>query len=253
MKNKIKITHLALFNFLIFQLFCLVQITYAQKSSYKLITDGNAQYNQKKYSDAEVEYRKSLITGKNLKEGNYNLGNSYFKQGKYDEAVKQFESVGAMKDLSSEEKAKVYHNLGNSFLKDKKYEESIGAYKNALKANPKDNDTRYNLAYAQSMLQQQQDKNKNNKDDKNKDQKDKDKKDQEKKDNKENKENKDQQKESEKDQDKKDQDKNSQAQKDKISKDDADKILQALNNDEKKTQKKMNIKQPSKVSIEKQW
>ena len=254
MKNKIKITHLALFNFLIFQLFCLVQISFAQKSSYKLITDGNAQYNQKKYPDAEVEYRKSLITGKNLKEGNYNLGNSYFKQGKYDEAVKQFESVGGMKDLSSEEKAKVYHNLGNSFVKDKKYEESIGAYKNALKANPKDNDTRYNLAYAQSMLQQQQqNKNKNNKDDKNKDQKDKDKKDQEKKDNKENKENKDQQKESEKDQDKKDQDKNSQAQKDKISKDDADKILQALNNDEKKTQKKMNIKQPSKVSIEKQW
>lgn len=255
MKNKIKITNLALFNFLIFQLFFLVQITYAQKSSYKLITDGNAQYNQKKYPDAEVEYRKSLITGKNLKEGNYNLGNSYFKQGKYDEAVKQFESVGAMKDLSSEEKAKVYHNLGNSFVKDKKYEESIGAYKNALKANPKDNDTRYNLAYAQSMLQQQN-KNKNNKDDKNKDQKDKDKKDQEKKDNKENKENKenkDQQKESEKNQDKKDQDKNSQAQKDKISKDDADKILQALNNDEKKTQKKMNIKQPSKVSIEKQW
>ena len=252
MKNKIKITNLALFNFLIFQLFCLVQISYAQKSSYKLITDGNAQYNQKKYSDAEVEYRKSLITGKNLKEGNYNLGNSYFKQGKYDEAVKQFESVGAMKDLSSEEKAKVYHNLGNSFVKDKKYEESIGAYKNALKANPKDNDTRYNLAYAQSMLQQQN-KNKNNKDDKNKDQKDKDKKDQDKKDNKENKENKDQQKESEKNQDKKDQDKNSQAQKDKISKDDADKILQALNNDEKKTQKKMNIKQPSKVSIEKQW
>lgn len=253
MGNKIKISNLALIIFLIFQLFSLAQISCAQKSSYKLITDGNAQYNQKKYSDAEVEYRKSLMTGKNLKEGNYNLGNSYFKQGKYDEAVKQFESVGAMKDLSSEEKAKVYHNLGNSFVKDKKYEESIGAYKNALKANPKDNDTRYNLAYAQSMLQQQQDKNKKDKDGKNKDQKNQDKKNQEKKDNKDNKENKDQEKENEKNQDKKDQDKNSQAQKDKISKDDADKILQALNNDEKKTQKKMNIKQPSKVSIEKQW
>lgn len=224
------------------------------QSSYDLIKKGNQQFGEKKYSDAEVNYRKTITSGKNVKEGSYNLGNAYFKQGKYDEAAKQYEGVGAMKSLSQEEIAKTYHNLGNAFLKEEKYPESIQAYKNALKANPKDNDTRYNLAYAQARLQQQQQQNKDNKDDKNKDkqdQKDQQKKDQDKKDqDKKDQQQKDQDK---KDQDKQDQQKQEQAKKDQISKEDADKILQALNNDEKKTQKKINMKQPVKVSIEKQW
>ena len=224
------------------------------QDTYKMIKEGNSLYDQKKYSDAEVNYRKSITTGKNLKEGNYNLGNAYFQQGKYEEAAKQYEGVGAMKALSPEDQAKTYHNLGNALLKEQKYPESIQAYKNALKVNPKDNDTRYNLAYAQSMIQkQEQQKNKDDKSDKNKDQ-DQQKKDQQKKDQ-QNKDKKDQeQKQNEGDQKNKEgQEKSGQAKKDKISKEDAEKILQALNNDEKKTQKKINIKQPSKVSIEKQW
>ncbi len=211
-----------------------------------MITEGNAQYDQKKYSDAEVNYRKSITTGKNVKEGNYNLGNSYYKQEKFEEAAKQYESTGALKDLNDEDKSAVYHNLGNALLKEKKYPESIDAFKNALKANPKDNDTRYNLAYAQSMLQKQQDQknkdNKDKKDDKNKEQQKKE--EQQKKD--------EQQKQEENKEGQNNEEKN-QGKKDKISKDDAEKILQALNNDEKKTQKKLNLKQPTKVSIEKQW
>lgn len=222
------------------------------QSSYDLIKKGNQQFEQKKYTDAEVNYRKTITSGKNVKEGSYNLGNAYFKQGKYDEAAKQYESAGALKSLSKDEVSKIYHNLGNAFLKEQKYEESINSYKNALKANPKDNDTRYNLAYAQSMLQQQQQQqNKDDKKDQNKDQKQdqqKQNQDQQKKDQ--------QKQEQQKDQEQKPKEEKgeqNQAKKDKISKEDADKILQALNNDEKKTQKKVNTKEGVKVSIEKQW
>jgi tetratricopeptide (TPR) repeat protein len=230
---------------------------FGQPSSYNMIKDGNKQFKEKKFNDAEVNYRRSINTGKNLKEGNYNLGNAYYKQGKYEQAAQQFQSVSGMKSLSAEEQAKTFHNLGNSFLKENKYEESIQAYKNALKLNPNDNDTRYNLAYAQAKLQQQQQQNKDNKDkkdDKNKDQKNKD---QQKQDQKQDQDKQDQQKqEQNKDQEQKDKeqkDKQQQAKRNKISKEDAEKILQALNNDEKKTQKKMNLKQPTKVSVEKEW
>ena len=245
--------------FLMMTVFLLLSFFTHAQDSYKMLKDGNKQYSDKKFSDAEVNYRRSINTGKNLKEGNYNLGNAYYKEGKYEQAARQFESVSGMKSMSKEDLAKAYHNLGNSLLKANKFEESIEAYKNALKLNPQDNDTRYNLAYAKARLQQQQqqqqknkDKNdKNNKDQQNKDQqkKDEQKKDEQKKDEqKKDEQNKDQQqKEDEQKQ------KQQQADKNKISKEDAEKILQALNNDEKKTQKKMNLKRPSKIVIDKEW
>ena len=150
-------------------------------------------------------------------------------------------------DLSKDEKAKIYHNIGNSFLKSQKYKESIEAYKNALRNNPNDMDTKYNLIYAQKKLQQQQqqqqqdqnqDQNQNQDQDQQKNQ-DQDKKDQN------------------QDQDKKDQDKEQQQQqqKPKISKEDAQRLLQALANDEKKTQKKVKEEQAAavKVKTEKEW
>jgi Ca-activated chloride channel family protein len=225
----------------------------AQSEERKLIRDGNKLYLDKKFSDAEVKYKKSLGVNNNSVPGNYNLGNAYYKQGKFDEASQQYQSVFSNKDISDVQKAKAFHNLGNSMLEAKKYPESIEAFKNSLKLNPKDNDTRYNLAYAQSMLQQQQqqqkkdnkdnkDKNQQNKDQQNKDQKNQDKKDQDK----------DQQS---KDQQGKEKDQQKQAgqKKQDISKEDAEKILQALNNDEKNTQKKLIKKESTKIQIEKAW
>jgi Ca-activated chloride channel family protein len=213
-------------------------IGFAQ-SERKLIRDGNKLYKEKKFTDAEVEYKKSLNKNKESATGKFNLGDAYYKQGKFDDAAQLFQPLAADKNLSDEQKEKAFHNLGNSYLQSKKYDESINAYKNALKLNPKDNDTRYNLAYAQSMLQQQQEQKK--KDDQKKDDKkdDKDKKQQE-----------------QKQQDKKEQQKEEQKQaqqKQKISKEDAEKILQALNNDEKNAQKKLAKKETSRMSIEKNW
>lgn len=236
----------------LFLFFCVVEISntnYAfAQSSKKLIHDGNQKYEEKKFGDAEIDYKKSINTKENAFIGNYNLGNAYYQQGKFDQAKQQFETASELKSANKEELSKSYHNLGNTLIKNKKYEESVQAFKQALKLNPKDNDTRYNLAYAQSMLQQQQQQQKQD-GDKNQDKKDQ----------------KDQQKENKKQEQQKQQEqkqeqskeeqakKESQPRKDKISKEDAEKILQALNNDEKKTQKKLNVKEGSKIKIEKEW
>ncbi len=212
----------------------------AQSEERKLIRDGNKLYNGKKFSDAEVDYKKSLNLNKNSVPGNYNLGNAYYKQGKFDEASQQYQNVLSNKDLNDDQKAKAFHNIGNSLLESKKFPESINAYKNALKLNPKDNDTRYNLAYAQSMLQQQQQQQKQG--DKNDQKKNQDNKDQQKKE------------QQSKDQQKQEKQEQKQAQEKKnISKEDAEKILQALNNDEKNTQKKLIKKDGTRIQIEKNW
>ena len=213
-------------------LFCFAQ------SPEKLIREGNKSYREKKYNEAEIRYRKSLEKKQNDFTGNYNLGNALYQEGKLEEAKGYFEAAAANKSADKTKLAQAYHNLGNTYLKNQKYAESVQSYKQALRLNPGDNDTRYNLAYAQSMLKQQQQQNKG--DDKKEDQKKQD----------------EQQKEEQQKQ-KEEQKEDNQAQqqkpKDKISKEDAEKILQALNNDEKKTQKKLNVKQATKATIEKNW
>lgn len=223
------------------------------QSERKLIRSGNKLYQEKKFSEAENDYKKSLDVNKKSVEGNYNLGNAYYKQGKFEEAGQQFQSAAGENSISDENKAKIFHNLGNSMLKEKKYEESINAYKNSLKLNPKDNDTRYNLAYAKAMLQQQQQQQQQqNKDNKNQDKKDQQNKDQQNKDQ-QNKDKQKQQDQQQKDQDQQKQDQSQARNKKDISKEDAEKILQALNNDEKDTQKKLTKKQAVRISIEKEW
>jgi tetratricopeptide (TPR) repeat protein len=215
-----------------------------------LIHKGNELYQQKKYTDAEANYRKSVEKNKNT-EGNFNLGDALYKQKKFTEAGEQFNQLASASNNKTIA-AKAYHNLGNSLLENKKLEESIDAYKKALINNPKDDETRYNLAYAQEKLKQQQkkdDKKKNDKnqkkDDKNQDNKnqDKNKKDQDKKD------------QDKQNQDKKDQKDGQQPQPNKLSKEDAERMLDALNNDEKQTQDKLKNKKLKgvKMHVEKDW
>ena len=209
------------------------------QSDKKLIRDGNKLFKEKKYSDAEVAYKKSLNKNQKSYEGNFNLGDAYYKQGKFDEAAKQFENLKSQK-ANDKNQAAAWHNLGNTLLQNKKYEESIEAFKQSLKLNPKDNDTRYNLAYAQSMLRQQQQNQ-----DKNKDKK-------EQKDQEQQKQNQEQQ-EQKNSEEKKQEQKQQQQKKQEISKEDAERILQALNNDEKNKHKKTKQVEASKIDIEKDW
>jgi len=214
----------------------------------KYIRDGNQQYAEAHYANAQKEYEKALQKKVNIA-GAFNLGDAYYKQKKYKEAADQFQSIISQK-TDKETLAKAYHNLGNSLMQDKKYEESVKAYKNSLLNNSKDNDTRYNLAYAQEKLRQKQNQDKKkqqDKDKKNQDQKNKQKQKQDQK----NKSDKDKQKQDQKNQQKQQQ----QSQNNQISKADAQRLLDAMNDDEKKLQEKLAKKKApaTKAEIQKNW
>jgi Ca-activated chloride channel homolog len=225
----------------------------------ELNNKGVDQYEDGRFVDSEVNFKKGTAEEPKNFETSFNLGDAYYKQQKYDEAIKSFQSA-LEKSESTEQKAKVYHNIGNSLLKDKKIKESVEAYKNSLKINPNDEETKYNLSYALSLLknqQNQQQKNKNNKNDKNnKDQKDQNK----------NQQNKDKDKKNQQDQN---QDKNNQnkpeqnqtakqdnlkpQEKNKISKEEAERILEALKNNEQDLQKKLRKKTGTPIKTDKDW
>ncbi len=232
-------------------------VAWAQQDK-RAIHKGNELYRQQKYAEAEALYKQSLEQTKESLEGNYNLGAAWYKQQKLDDAVKKFTDIAAATS-DKEVKAKAYHNLGNALFGSQKLEESIEAYKKALMNNPKDDETRYNLAYAQEKLKQQQQKNQDNKD------QDKDNKEQNKE---QGEKNKDDQQQNKQDQDKKDQDqdnKNEQQDKDRdrdgqqprpgqLSREDAERLLEAMSQEEKNTQDKLkNKKAAGKGKVLKQW
>jgi len=238
--------------FILFILSVFSVSVYAQKER-KYIREGNREFEDGNFEDSEIAYRKAADLEKTkTHKPAFNIGDALYKQEKYDDAASQFQSI-AESELSKDEKAKVFHNLGNSFLQNNKLQESIEAYKNALRNNPNDLDTKYNLAYAQKKLQQQQQNQDQNKD-QNKDQNQQDQNKDQNKDQQDN--NQDQQnKQDQNKQDKQDQNQEQQQQQQpKISKEDAERILQALANDEKKTQQKVKEqKAAAKVKVEKEW
>lgn len=211
-----------------------------------------------KFSNAETEYRKALNKRPTDAKWNFNLADALYKQQRFDEAAGKFEEL-EQKLETPEEKARALHNLGNSQLMQQKLDESIESYKKALRKNPSDLDTKYNLAYAQNLKKQQEQQQQNQ--DKNKDQdkdqdKDKDK-EQDKNQDKNKDQNKDQQDQQNQDQQQnKDQQKQQQQPQNKISKENAEQLLQALQNDERDIQdkvKKAKAAKARKTNVEKEW
>ena len=228
---------------------------YSQKER-KFVREGNGYYadglkdttklDTITFGKAEVAYRRALEIKPDDFHWQFNLANSLYKQNKPDQSAGEFEKL-VEKTTVPEEKSMVYHNLGNSLLAQKKFDPSIDAYKKALRITPTDPATKYNLAYAMKMKEEDQKQKQ-----KDKDKQDKDNKDQNKDENKDqNKDNKDQNK----DQQNQDQKQQPQPQ-NKISKQNAEQMLQALENDEKQTQekvKKAQALQAKKTKVEKNW
>ena len=256
---------------IIFSLLILSVLGANAQQERKYIRKGNREYNSAvidsvttdtiRYKNAEDLYREALDKDPNNWNATYNLANSLYRQGDFEEAIHQYQAVTGMDNDNKEDLAKAFHNMGNAYLQESKLDEAIEAYKNSLRNNPTDYDVKYNLAWAQNknrqqeQQQKQQDQNQDqNKDqDKNEDKQDKDqqnkdeqnKKDQDKKDNKEQQQNKD--KEQKQEQQK--------PQENRISKEDAMRILDALQNDEKDVQEKVQKQksQSKKRTIEKDW
>lgn len=257
------------------------------QSEHESLLDGTLAYEKGDFKTATQKFEKAIETNASSLKGNFNLGNSLFKQEKYEEAATHYQNaVGAATD--KKEKAQALYNFGNTRLaqakgsmteqgqgspsldeKGQKYlKEAIDSYKNALRSNAQDYDAKNNLATAYKLLrqqeqQQQQQENKDQNEDQNKDEN----KDQEKEENKDEQDKKDQedQKEDEKgDSSEKPKDnqpvdnenkKNPEEMEPKeLSKDEVDRLLEIIEQDDKKVQEKLMKRRRSKTKRpEKAW
>ncbi len=209
------------------------------------VLSGNQAYGEEKFDAAEIAYRQALEGERDQPlEADFNLGNALYKQGRYAEASQSFQRVLGQTD-DSRIQALTWHNLGNIAVQEKKYQEAVEAYQKALLRNPKDNQTRYNLAKAMKMLEQQQQEQKQNEDQQNQDQEDQkknppqDQKQDQKKDGNQEQEPKDQPSSPEQKQQNQEQQQQGKPQKDKISRADAERLLEALERDEEDLQQKL--------------
>lgn len=209
------------------------------QTAVKQVRNGNKAYEKKNFKEAEISYRKSLQKDSTYFRGRFNLADALYKQQQYEKAAGIFNDL-SQKDIDKKTKAKVYHNLGNSILqnalssdtispqnKQEKLKQSITAYKNSLRNQPEDKESKYNLEYAKKLLTRiQQQKQQQQQQQQNKQQ-----------------------------QQKQQQQKQQQQQQKQISKQDAEKMLEALKNDEQKTQEKLQKQkvQAVKLKNEKDW
>lgn len=214
-----------------------LSLTALAQNDRQLIRSGNRLYRQQNYAKAEVEYRKALGRNPRNAQAIYNLGCALMSQQKDSAAIVQFERAGQT-ETAPYRKAKAYHNIGVICQQHQMYAQAINAYKEALRNNPTDDQTRYNLALCQRLLKNQKKNGGGGQNNKNKD-KGKDKK------------NKDKQK---KNPDKNQQDKQQPPQR-QMSKDNAEQLLNAAMQQEKATQQKLKKAEQQRRSrqLQKQW
>lgn len=213
----------------------LIAVSMQAQSDRQMIRQGNKLYRKGNVAEAEVSYRKAVERNERNAQANYNLGNALMGQRKDSLAITQLEKAAKL-ETNPLRRAQAYHNMGVICQQHRMFGEAIEAYKEALRNNPTDNETRYNLALCKRQQQeQQQDQNQQNKD--NKDNKDKQ----------------DQQKQEQ--QQKQDKQKQEQQQKQQMSKENAERLLNAAMQEEKQTQERMKKaqQQPQKRRLEKNW
>lgn len=230
----------------IFAIFLLLTISQgiAAQNERKAIRQGIKAYDQGDFSEAEVQFRKAGDMEGPSFEADFNTGAALYGQEKYQETVKQYESL-VQQSSDPEELSKVWHNMGNSLLEASQYQASIEAYKNSLRLNPEDLDTKYNLAYARKKLQEQQQQQNQNQDQQNQDQQDKQQ------------QNQDQQQQQDQQAQNQDQQQpqEQQAKPMEISKEDAERMLSAIQQQEKDVKEKVDKQKAvaSKGKTEKDW
>ena len=227
-------------NIVVFILLMIASVAFAQNDR-DYIRSGNRLYRNKSFDKAEVEYRKAVSANAENPQAVYNHGCSMMMQQKDSVAIQYFERASKL-ETNKLRRAKSNHNIGVILQNHKMYDKAIEAYKQALRDNPNDDETRYNLALCKKLLKNNPDNNKQNKNqdkDKNQDK------------NKE--ENKDNDKDKDKNKDKKDQ--QNPPPQEQMSKDNAEQLLNAAMQNEKQTQQRLQkaMQQPRKTRSQKNW
>ncbi len=231
--------------------FMICQNTWAQdkKAKDQYLPKANKAFSEKKYTEAEKKYRLSDHKDVSGAKSSYNLGNAIYKQKYHAESVSNFQK-SLSKAQTKAEKHRIYHNMGNAMMALKNYQGAVEAYKNALRNNPNDDQTRYNYALAKKLLEENPPPPDNNQDDnQDQNQQNQQNQDQDQQDNEDN-QNQDNQDNQDQDQDQNESDKPSNPNKRNL-----EALLDAVENQEKKTQQKVNENKNkgSLIKQEKEW
>lgn len=215
----------------------------SMKNARTFIRKGNASYQNNNFEKAELNYRKAIALNAKSKAANFNLGNTLYNQQKFQESIDFYDKC-VEKGEDKLAKARVYHNMGNAYFQANQLTEAIQAYENALKLHPGDLDTKFNLAMAKKQQKNKGGGGQNNQK-QNQDKKDK-------------KDNKDENKGgggSPKPQEKPEDPKPEKLDGKSMTKEQAQRLLEALKNQEQNTQNKMEAKKPKPETKkgEKDW
>lgn len=225
-----------------------VPVLWAQKGTGRdYLRSGNRLYRDSAYTKAEVDYRKAIEADSRFPQAYFNLGNALLRQQKPKEAMQAYEQAVKV-ETNKGRLASIYHNMGVILQSQKQFGPAIECYKNALRRNPADNESRYNLVLCQHQLKNNPQQDPQNGGNENKDGKDK---------------NKEEQKDSNKKDQQKDKDKKEQQQQqqqaqqneENMSKENAEQLLNAAMQDEKETQERIRkaMAEPRRRKLEKQW
>lgn len=239
--RKLKVESLKFRGLCLWALLLFSPLTFAQREASD-VRKGNREYKSENFTGAEVDYRRALQTNKDSYEAHYNLGDALYRQEKYADALEAYETAARSLDKKEDKTrySKVMHNIGNCHFAAQQYDKAVSAYQESLRANPKDNETRYNLVKAMEMLQQQQQQQQQQQ---NQDQ-------QQQQEQQQQQQNEDQQQDEDQQQQQQQQ---QQQNENEMDKETAEQILQALEQDEQDTQEKLQRQQGKKRRVEKEW
>jgi tetratricopeptide (TPR) repeat protein len=201
------------------------------------IKQGNEDYLNNNFNSALDAYSTAQSELLDVPDLDYNIAGVLHQLGDYANAIERY--TKALNTIDINQEAKVHYNMGNTYFKMNEFQKAVTSYQNSLEINPDDMDAKYNLELARKMLkentkpQDQDDKKKEEKEKQKKDEQDK--KDQEQK----NDEQKQKQDEQQKQQPQEQKEKEQQPDPNKMTKEDAERILNALKDDEQKQQKRV--------------
>ena len=140
-----------------------VQLFAQGEKETNLIADGNQVYQDEAYAEAEAAYRKALSINSVNTKAQHNIGNTLYRSKDFDQANQRYFQT-QKNSLNKAEKHLAFHNMGNGYMQKKDYEKAVEAYKNALRNNPTDDETRYNYALAKELLEKQKQEEEENQD-----------------------------------------------------------------------------------------
>ena len=254
-----------------------LEVSAQQYPERRQVRKGNRAFEKGNYQDAAGRYMRALGVAPGSFEAAYDLGNAYYRQEQYDQAVQTLQQVAADSLAAPADRAHAFYNLGNAQFQQKKYSEALESFKNSLRLNPDDVEAKFNYAYVKKLLDDQNQRNQNNQDKNNQNQNDRNKDNQNQNQNKDN-QNQNQNQNQNKDNRNQDQDRNggeNQDQQDQenksgdtpqnpdngegqpqpagISQAEQERMLDAIQAQEDKTQEKLKEKAGAVVRLKKNW